>query len=138
MHFVSDLCGINMLGVSKSCLLYGEHAVCLLYVCMWVFMSCASYVVSACSGVAFVYNAVCCACVCSICVWFVCICTLWNVCTWYMCTMCIQCALCVLCLMSSVCVCTVAVESIILLGQSRHHPIPKSPEQKFECSASRT
>lgn len=34
MYFVSDLCGIYMPGVDRSCLLYGVHAVCMLRMCM--------------------------------------------------------------------------------------------------------
>lgn len=34
MYFVSDMCGIYMPGVDRSCLLYGVHAVCMLHTCM--------------------------------------------------------------------------------------------------------
>lgn len=55
--FVSDLCCIYMLGVSKSHLLYGVRAVRMLYVCMWVFVlytSCVVCMLRCC----LVYNAV--------------------------------------------------------------------------------
>lgn len=82
--FVSDLCCIYMLGVSKSHLLYGVHAVRMLYVCMWVFC-CIHHVWSACSDVVLcimLYDVH----VCMVCVD---VCAPWDVCTWCVCTICI-------------------------------------------------
>lgn len=120
MHFVSDLCGIYMLGVGKSCLLYGVHAVCMLHVCMWVFVWC-------------LHAQMLPVCIC--CMMYVCVVRVYRLCrfvylvhVYHVHIVYVVCALS--CEPHDQHVCAVA-ESRTLLGQSRHHAIPKSPGQNF-------
>lgn len=89
---MSDLCCIYTLGVSKSHLLYGVHAVCMLYVCMWVFVlytSCVVCMLRCC----LMYNAVWCTRVYGLCGCVHTVGCVYLACVYYLHIVCIVCAL---------------------------------------------